>query len=78
LIPELYRALDAQRAAQGLSWRDVSAATGVSVATIMRTRKGGRMEVDGMIALVGWLEVPVESFVRSSGDMTVPSTKTNS
>ena len=39
---------------------------GVSVSTIARTQKGGRMEVDGMLAMVAWLNVPVETFVRES------------
>jgi hypothetical protein len=38
----------------------------LSAATIARTRTGGRMEVDGMLAMVGWLKVPVETFVRDS------------
>ncbi len=38
--------------------------TGVSVSTLTRTQQGGRMEVDGMLAMVGWLGVPVENFVR--------------
>jgi len=62
----LYNALDERRAERGLSWQDVARATGVSAATITRTRTGGRMEVDGMLALVGWLGVPVETFVRKT------------
>jgi transcriptional regulator with XRE-family HTH domain len=62
----LFRALDRQRAEQGLSWQDVARATGVSVATITRTRQGGRMELDGMLAPVSWLDRSVEDFVRRS------------
>ena len=47
----------------GVTSRD---AIGVSVATITRLRSGGRMEVDGMLARVAWLGVPVETFVRES------------
>ena len=60
----LYRALDEQRLARGLSWAEVGAEIGVSVATMTRTRTGGRMEVDGMLAMVRWLGASVESFVR--------------
>ncbi len=63
----LYAALDRQRLARGLSWQQVGAETGVSPATITRTRTGGRLEVDGMLAMVGWLGVPVETFVRETG-----------
>lgn len=60
----LYEALDKRRRDRNMSWNDLSAEIGVSVSTITRTRKGGRMEVDGMLAMVGWLGVPVERFVR--------------
>ena len=60
----LYAALDQQRTTRGLSWTKVAAEIGVSASTITRTRTGGRMEVDGMLAMVSWLRVPVETFVR--------------
>ena len=60
----LYAALDAQRQARGMTWARVAAETRVSTATITRTRDGGRLEVDGMLAMVRWLGVPVETFVR--------------
>jgi transcriptional regulator with XRE-family HTH domain len=60
----LYRALDRKRTARGLTWQQVATETGVSSATLTRTREGGRMEVDGMLAMVRWLGVPVETFVR--------------
>ncbi len=53
----LYAALDAQREARHLSWREAAREIGVSVSTIARTRRGGRMEVDGMLAMVAWLGV---------------------
>ena len=61
----LYSALDAERESRGISWKQVAHETGVSVSTITRTRQGGRMEVDGVLALVGWLGAPVERFVRT-------------
>lgn len=62
----LYVALDAQRVQRGMTWTQVAAVTGVSAATLTRTRAGGRLEVDGMLAMVRWLGVPVETFVRES------------
>jgi transcriptional regulator with XRE-family HTH domain len=62
----LYAALESQRLARGMSWQQVAAEIGVSAATIARTRTGGRMEVDGMLAMVSWLRRPVEQFVRDS------------
>ena len=62
----LYLALDQQRCAREMSWREVAAEIGVSVSTISNLKNGGRMEVDGMLAMVTWLNVPVEKFVRES------------
>ena len=62
----LHAALDAKRCAEGLTWTDVANATRVSAGTIARLKVGGRLEVDGMLAMVGWLGVAVETFVRES------------
>ena len=61
----LYQALNARREERGLTWTQVATETGVAEATIKRTREGGRMEVDGMLAMVSWLGVPVETFCRN-------------
>jgi transcriptional regulator with XRE-family HTH domain len=60
----LYSALDKQRETRGLTWAQVARAIGVSTSTITRTKSGGRLEVDGMLAMIGWLDRPVEDFVR--------------
>lgn len=62
----LYQALDQRRTAREMTWAMVAAEIGVSATTIARTRAGGRMEVDGMLAMVRWLHVSVETFVRNS------------
>lgn len=62
----LYAALDEQRGSRGMSWQQVAAEIGVSAATVTRTKQGGRMEVDGMLAMVRWLDRTVESFTRGS------------
>jgi len=60
----LYAALETQRGARRMTWIQVAAESGVSAATLTRTRAGGRLEVDGMLAMVRWLGVSVETFVR--------------
>jgi len=62
----LFFALDAQRQKRKMTWKQVSAEIGVAESTILKTRKGGRMEVDGMLQMVYWLNVPVETFVRKT------------
>jgi len=57
----LYAALDRQRRARDLTWKQVAPETGVSVATLQCARLGGRLEVDGVLAMVGWLDRSVES-----------------
>ncbi len=59
----LYDALNARREALAMTWTQVAAATGVSVSTLRGTQRGGRLEVDGVLAMVGWLGRSVESFV---------------
>jgi len=60
----LYAALDEQRRSRGISWQQVALEVGVSPSTLTRTKRGGRMEVDGMLAMVRWLGRTVESFTR--------------
>lgn len=60
----LYDALDQQRVAREMTWSDIAEEIGVSSSTIRRTRQGGRMEVDGMLAMVDWLGERVETFVK--------------
>ena len=62
----LYRAMDQKREELGMTWADVSSEIHVSASTIRRTKDGGRMEVDGMLAMVGWLGEQVETFVRET------------
>jgi DNA-binding Xre family transcriptional regulator len=59
----LQRALDEQRERRGMSWEDLSNEIGVSSSTLRRTKKGCRMEVDGMLAMVAWLNEKVERLV---------------
>jgi hypothetical protein len=61
----LYEALDRQRLVRGLTWGDAAREIGVSVATITRARRGGPIELEARIAMVAWLKVPVEHFVKN-------------
>ena len=59
----LYAAMDSQRRSRGMSWVEVGREIGVSPATLTRTKLGGRMEVDGMLAMVRLVGQTVEHFV---------------
>jgi transcriptional regulator with XRE-family HTH domain len=62
----LYAALDAQRIARGLTWAEVAREIGVAASTLAGTRKGGRLEVDGALAMVCWLGRSIESFTHET------------
>jgi transcriptional regulator with XRE-family HTH domain len=59
----LYDALDAQRRARGLSWRQLADESGVSPSLLSRMGNGHRPDLDGFIALVQWLGMPAETFM---------------
>jgi hypothetical protein len=59
----LFAALDAQRVRLEMTWKQVAVETGVSVSTLTGTKRGGRLEVDGTLAMVRWLGRTIESFV---------------
>jgi len=66
--------MDAQRRARGMTWRHVAQQMGdISPSTLTRTRLGGRMEVDGMLAMVRWLGRTAESFTRRTPRSSPPT-----
>lgn len=61
----LYETMDEQRRARGLSWRKVAQEIGaISPSTLTRTKLGGRMEGDGMLAMCRWVGRTAEIFLR--------------
>ncbi|MFT3832970.1 MAG: helix-turn-helix transcriptional regulator [Micropruina sp.] len=66
--PAIFAALDAERVRRGLSWAELAAQTGVAESTLRRTRRPGRFEADGVLAMAQWLGRPVEDFTRP-GDL---------
>jgi transcriptional regulator with XRE-family HTH domain len=63
-VEALCEALDRKRRSQGLSWRQVAGQAGVSASTLTRMTQGKRPDVDGFAALIDWLGVPPQSFMR--------------
>ncbi|MEU6641289.1 helix-turn-helix domain-containing protein [Saccharomonospora sp. NPDC046836] len=59
----LYDALDAQRKARGMSWRQLADESGVSPSLLSRMGNRQRPDLDGFIALVQWLGTPAEDFM---------------
>lgn len=64
-VSALYSALDAERMARNLNWKEVSAESGVSASTLTRLSKGRRPDVDSLAALTAWLGIPADRFMAS-------------
>jgi transcriptional regulator with XRE-family HTH domain len=65
-VEALYGALDVKRRAEGLSWRDVATAIGVSASTLTRMAQGASPDVEGFGKMVRWLGVSADDFIARS------------
>ena len=63
-VGTLYAALDQHRRSLGLSWRQAAGQIGISPSTLTRLGQGKRPDVQGFAALVKWLKVPPDQFLR--------------
>lgn len=64
-----FNALDSQRAARSLLWKNVAEQAGVSQSTLTRLAQGKRPDVDSLAALVDWAGLKADDFViRVHGD----------
>jgi transcriptional regulator with XRE-family HTH domain len=63
----LYAALEAERAARGMTWRAVAAASGASAGGLTRLRSGGRVVFPEVMRMLAWLGAPAARFVRPEG-----------
>lgn len=59
-----YAAIDAQRQAKKLTWKQVAAQTGVSASTLTRLAQGRRPDVDGLAALLMWSGLDINAFIN--------------
>lgn len=63
-VEALQSALDGERIARDLNWKDVSAELGVSASTLTRLSQGKRPDVDSLTALTHWLGLSADRFMR--------------
>ncbi|MDE0268074.1 MAG: helix-turn-helix domain-containing protein [Acidimicrobiaceae bacterium] len=68
----LYEALDAERQARHLTWKQVAAASGVSASTLTRMAQGRRPDLDSLAALTAWSGLRADDFVRSESERPEP------
>lgn len=62
-IAGFHAAIDAQREAKGLNWKDVAEQSGVSAATLTRMSQGRRPGVDGLALLLAWSGLDASAFI---------------
>lgn len=77
-IDALHAALDRERQSREMSWRDVARETGVSAATLSRLAQGKRPDVDGFAALVDWLGLSADDFLRPGRPPQLAGTRADS
>jgi transcriptional regulator with XRE-family HTH domain len=64
-VSALHSALDSERIARNLAWKDVASQSGVSASTLTRLSQGRRPDVDSLAALTNWLGMPADRFMGS-------------
>jgi transcriptional regulator with XRE-family HTH domain len=69
-VEALYVTLDAERQQRGISWRQVAQEAGIGPSTLSRMAQGNRPDVDSFAALVHWLGLPAEQFMRHAESAT--------
>ncbi len=62
-VSALHGALDSERVGRNLTWKDVSAESGVSASTLTRLSQGRRPDVDSLAALTKWLGISADRFM---------------
>jgi transcriptional regulator with XRE-family HTH domain len=62
-VQGLYAALDAERTARELSWRQLAKEIGVSPSLLSRLGNDQRPDANGFATLVRWLNMPAEEFM---------------
>jgi hypothetical protein len=64
----LHSALNAQRQARGMTWKEVAQAVGgFTPGMLMNLANGGRTAFPGVMRIVGWLGQPAVTFTRLAG-----------
>jgi transcriptional regulator with XRE-family HTH domain len=73
-VEAFYAALDSQRTALNMTWKDVAAEASVSASTLTRMSDGKRPDVDGLAALLRWSGLRAETFIRKTENQGKPET----
>jgi hypothetical protein len=71
-LAALYRAVDSKRLRRRQKWPDVAAEIGLPLKVIRNVQFADVMEADGVLAIVRWLGVAPETFVRPVREGPIP------
>jgi transcriptional regulator with XRE-family HTH domain len=66
-LEALVAALDSERQAKDISWRQLATDAGVSPSTLTRMQQGKSPDVNTFSALTTWLDIPAERFYTELG-----------
>ena len=58
-------ALDKKRSSRGMTWSEVAGEIGVATGTLTTISGGCRKETDGILAIIRWLGLTPESFIKN-------------
>ena len=61
-----HAALDSQRCAMGMTWKEVAGESKVSASTLTRMAQGKKPDADGLAALLHWSGLKAETFIRAA------------
>jgi hypothetical protein len=71
-LAALYRAVDSRRLRRRLKWPDAAAEIGLPLQTVQSARSAAKMDADTVLAIVRWLGLPPETFVRPEREGPYP------
>lgn len=66
-VEAFYAALNSQREARGMTWKDVAIKSGVHASTLTRMGQGKSPDANGLAALLTWAGLQANSFIRKTG-----------
>ncbi len=69
-VAALHSALERQRAARGISWREVASELDLSPSTFTRLAQGHRPDVDAFATMLSWLGLEAKEFMTPAPDET--------
>ncbi len=72
-VAALYAALEAEKNARGMSWRNLARDCQLSPSTFTRMANGLRPDVDAFAGLVRWLGQPAEAFMTADPEDAGPA-----